>query len=39
MTEETAQAQAEEPLDEAALNEEASRELAEMVAAESLYGA
>jgi len=34
MTEETT-AKAEEPLDEAALNEEASRELAELVAAES----
>jgi segregation and condensation protein B len=36
MTEETAQVKAEEALDEAALNEEASRELAELVAAESV---
>ena len=35
MTEETAQAKAEEELDEAALNEEASRELAALVAAET----
>ena len=35
MTEETANVRAEEALDEAALNEEASRELAELVAAES----
>lgn len=39
MTEETAKAMQEEVLDEAALNEEASRELAELVAAESDAGA
>ena len=36
MSDETANAKAEEALDEAALNEEASRELAELVAAESV---